>query len=180
MHYFKRRLMFLAVCGVIVLTGLFYQSAHTTTKVVERTTVSSNTMALEQLTLPGLDEQTYSLSQWMDKPLIITFFTSWCEVCGETLPTLARYYNEHKEHVQMVAINATEEERSQEDVKSFVQAAKVTFPVLYDENGEAMSIFRVGGVPTTFIVNTDGVIQETFYGPVSFQQLYEAVTLFKK
>ena len=174
MHYFKRRLMFLTMCGLIVLTGLFYQSANRATNVVPTTTPSNETVPIEKLTLTGLDEETYTLSQWMERPLIVTFFASWCEVCAETMPTLATFYHEEKDQLQMIAINATTEERRKSDVQSFVQSAKVTFPVFYDETGEAMAAFELIGVPATFILDTDGTIHETFYGPVSPDRLKNA------
>jgi peroxiredoxin len=54
-----------------------------------------------------------------------------------------------------------------EIVQAFVQEQDLTFPILLDENGAVALGYRVRGVPTSFFINRDGVIQAQYTGPLN-------------
>lgn len=50
---------------------------------------------------------------------------------------------------------------------SFVQEKGLTFPVLLDEKKAVAQRYLIPGVPTSFFVNREGMIQARHVGPVS-------------
>ncbi|WP_158736113.1 TlpA disulfide reductase family protein [Alteribacillus sp. YIM 98480] len=179
MNYVRKRLMFLSLCGLILLTGLFYQASQNPSK--EAVQVAAGYPVVEtgrqapSVDLPGLDGQTYNMETFSGKPVLFTFFSSWCGICQEELPKLSRYYEEKKDTLNIVAINATTQEYNKEDVKQFVQQAKLSIPVLLDEEGEGIEAFSVTGVPVSFLLDENGIVMDTYYGPIDQSKLEEAL-----
>ena len=52
-------------------------------------------------------------------------------------------------------------------MQAFAQEQGLTFPILLDENGGVAQRYRVRGVPTSFFINREGVIQVQHTGPLS-------------
>ncbi|MFD2705068.1 TlpA family protein disulfide reductase [Salibacterium lacus] len=174
MRFFQKRLMFLTLCGLICITGLFYQASYNPAKPASGYPVTGQTEAAADLELEGMDEKTYELSSYMDKPLLVTFFASWCGICRRELPQLSAFHEKHKDRWNMTAINVTKEEIHLEGVRSFSRGLSV--PVLLDKQGEAMDHFGVRGVPASFLLNERGVVTKTFYGPIEKDELEKALS----
>jgi len=51
-------------------------------------------------------------------------------------------------------------------VQAFAQEQGLTFPILLDENGDVAQRYRVPGIPTSFFINREGVIQVQHTGPL--------------
>jgi peroxiredoxin len=52
-------------------------------------------------------------------------------------------------------------------VQAFAQEQGLTFPILLDENGAVAQGYRVRGVPTSFFIDREGVIQARYTGPMN-------------
>ena len=52
-------------------------------------------------------------------------------------------------------------------MQAFAQEQDLTFPILLDENGAVALGYRVRGVPTSFFINREGVIQAQYTGPLN-------------
>lgn len=175
MHYFQKRLTFLFLCGVILLSGMYFQATQISMEEAMQASadykeVTAGAKRIPTLELKGMDGETYALNQ-LDKPLFLTFFASWCEVCKEELPKLSAMYAQNEDKLHMIAVNATSKEYRKEDVHSFVREAKLSMPVLLDEEGEAIEAFHVSMVPFSFLIDSEGFIKKTFYGPVSGEEI---------
>ena len=53
-----------------------------------------------------------------------------------------------------------------EQVQRFVEDYGVTYTILHDPENRAMELYRVLGLPATFLIDRDGVLQWMRYGPV--------------
>jgi len=91
-------------------------------------------------------------------PAVLAFFKITCPVCQLTLPYLDRLHrNADRSGLQFIGISQDEAAGTQEFNREF----GVTFPVLLDEEEAgypASNAFGVSHVPTTFLVESDGVI----------------------
>jgi peroxiredoxin len=54
-----------------------------------------------------------------------------------------------------------------EIVQAFAQEQGLTFPILLDESGGVAQGYRIRGVPTSFFINREGVIQAQYTGPMN-------------
>lgn len=128
--------------------------------------VSNETAAKKGLTAPGfklssLDNQPYQVGGKRDKPLLINFWASWCGPCKEEAPDLVHLYEKYKGQIDLYAVNITRGD-SISDAKSFAEKYGFTFPVLLDTNGAIAEMYRIRVIPTSYLIDRDGIVQEVF------------------
>ena len=63
------------------------------------------------------------------------------------------------------------EQEAPRAIEPFVDEMGMTYPVLLDEQGQVMSEYRALGLPTSLLVDRDGVIQVRHTGILSAAQL---------
>lgn len=127
--------------------------------------------------LPVLDQpETIRLSQFKGKPVLLYFWASWCVPCRLESPDLEKTYRTKKESgFTILAVNITSQD-SLQDVRAFVKEFGLTFPILLDETDSVSQLYRVRGLPTSIFIKPDGLIQRTFIGGMSNEQIEDFVT----
>lgn len=101
-----------------------------------------------------------SLSSLRGKVVFLNFWASWCGPCKMEMPHMQKVYEEYKDKdVVILAVNITASEKNGiEGVNNFLKENKYTFPVLYDKDGSVSEKYRISAIPTTYIINRDGII----------------------
>jgi peroxiredoxin len=112
-------------------------------------------------------EQT-KLSNYRGKKVILNFWASWCPPCKAEMPNIEKFYKENKDQdVIVLAVNLTTAEKNKNDVQQFIKDQGLTFPVLLDEQGKVGNMYQTFTIPTSYIINTKGIVQQKFVGPMS-------------
>ncbi len=113
--------------------------------------------------LPSLRQgQSVSLSQFSGKVVYVDFWASWCAPCRTSFPLLNKLQQKLKDQgFEVVAINLDEDPANAE---KFLTDFPVTFTILRDSNGEWADKYVVESMPTSFIVDRQGVIQNIHHG----------------
>jgi thiol-disulfide isomerase/thioredoxin len=115
--------------------------------------------------LMNMEGQNVTLSDLRGNPVIINFWASWCGPCREEMPFLQQIYEKwNKEGVLLQTINLRE---NPPQIAQYMQSNGLTFPVLLDTDGSVTQDYNVIGIPTTFFIDKDGVIQAKRLGPFS-------------
>ena len=110
----------------------------------------------------------YQLNDFNDRPVMLLFWASWCPHCKVELPVLQRVYDEYQDKgVAVLAVNTTQQD-DLDSARQFVKGNGLTYPVLYDIDGSISKLYLVRALPTTYFINTDGVINRLIIGgPIS-------------
>lgn len=116
----------------------------------------------QSFVLKGLDGRDYSVGGKRDKPLLLNFWASWCGPCMEEAPDLQEVYSRFSGQIDFYAVNLTHTD-SLDSVKQFVKHYKWTFPVLLDQYGRVGQQFRIYAIPTSFLIDKDGNVQELLH-----------------
>ncbi len=116
-----------------------------------------------QFNLPSLlQNQPVSLNQFSGKVVYVDFWASWCAPCRTSFPLLNKLQQKLKDQgFEVVAINLDEDPANAE---KFLKDFSVTFTILRDRNGEWADKYVVESMPTSFIVDRQGVIQNIHHG----------------
>jgi thiol-disulfide isomerase/thioredoxin len=123
--------------------------------------------------LAMLDSDTvYQVGGKRDKALLLNFWASWCGPCDLEAPDLVALYNKYKDKMDLYAVNATNYDKVR-NAREFVQEKGFEFPVLMDEKGEAVNLYRVYALPTSFIIDRDGKIVERIEGIIPLEKWEE-------
>ncbi|MBN1438767.1 MAG: TlpA family protein disulfide reductase [Anaerolineales bacterium] len=119
-----------------------------------------------EFSLPGMDGEPIRLSALRGQTVILAFWATWCEPCLGELPLLDRIAADRPESLAVLGINAGEPEES---VRPFVDALETgAVRFLLDPAGEVRGQYLVRGLPTTFFIDSEGVIRRIKIGALDF------------
>ena len=108
--------------------------------------------------LDGRAVRTDTLSN-AGRPIIISFFATWCKPCNRELSAIADVYDEWREEtgVRLIAVSIDEAQNS-ERVRPFVDGKGWTYDVLLDPNSNFRRALNVSLIPHVFILDGKGKI----------------------
>ncbi len=116
-----------------------------------------------QFKLPELGGTLVSLSQFRGRPVLVNFWATWCPGCEEEMPDLEKLYEKHKKDgLEILAISVDEDRKP---VMPFVARLNPSFKVLLCDENTAHA-YDVFGLPTTFLVDADGVVVKKYVGGI--------------
>ncbi|MCA1061352.1 redoxin domain-containing protein [Rossellomorea aquimaris] len=128
-------------------------------------------------TLTTLDGEKVKLSDYQGKKVILNFWATWCPPCKAEMPHMQQYYEKHakKENVEILAVNLTSQDDGKKAVQQFVDGYELTFPILMDEKGDIGDEYRAFTIPTTYMIDTGGIIQHKIIGPMNEEMMGKMV-----
>lgn len=123
---------------------------------------SVNALPVE-IGLNDLNGRPVSLSDFRGKIVFLNFWTSWCFDCRIEMPHMERLHQRFKDKdFAIVTINLQE---AASQVKQFFNKFKLTFTALLDSDGKVGAHFRITSIPTSFILDREGIIIGKVTGP---------------
>jgi cytochrome c biogenesis protein CcmG, thiol:disulfide interchange protein DsbE len=114
--------------------------------------------AVELKTLDGKTINTADISN-NGKPIIISFWATWCKPCVNELTTIADVYPDWQKEtgVKLIAVSI-DDMKTSGNVKTTVNGKNWDYEVLLDVNSEFKRAMNVNLVPHTFVINGNGEI----------------------
>ena len=120
-------------------------------------------------TLQALHGEKVTLSDSRGKPVMLVFWSIDCPYCVYQIPFIQGVYNTwSKAPLQILAINVGDRA---EAVSQFATSNNMTFPILLDPDKKTAQAYGIPGVPVTFFIDTQGMVQA--YKPGAFQSQQE-------
>ncbi|MGH2350749.1 MAG: redoxin domain-containing protein [Chloroflexota bacterium] len=119
------------------------------------------------------------LRQFRGKAVVLNFWATWCVPCREEMPELERLYRLHKESPGLVVLAVSiDDESSARHVPEYLkegdpQVGSYTFPVALDTKQEVVRLYKLGGVPSSFFIDSAGVIRAVQPGAMNRQTMLE-------
>ncbi|MBQ3391537.1 MAG: TlpA family protein disulfide reductase [Clostridia bacterium] len=112
------------------------------------------------------------LSTFFGKPIIINFWATWCGPCQMELP----YFNDanelYSDEIQFLMVDLADGAyETREGAIAFAENKGYSFPLYFDERGEASLAYGISAIPLTVVINADGQIVETHLGTMSSSEL---------
>lgn len=128
-------------------------------------------------TLTDLDGRSVTLSDYRGQWVVINFWASWCSPCIRELPELARFQEKHGGDAQVIGINF--EETTAAESKAFLARFDLNFPNLKIGDTPLVPFEPLEGLPTTIIVDPNGLLVERHMGTVTAASLAEIIGRFR-
>jgi peroxiredoxin len=105
-------------------------------------------------TLTDLQGKSWTLKSLRGKVVMVNFWATWCPPCRKEIPDLEALYRQFDgEGLVILGISVDEDTAK---VPPFVQQYGMTYPVLLDKGNEVGKLFRVEGIPKSFVYDRDG------------------------
>ncbi|MCQ2302753.1 MAG: TlpA family protein disulfide reductase [Bacteroidales bacterium] len=135
---------------------------------------------LPNVTLKDLNGKDVNISKLSNngKPIVITFWATWCAPCIKEHNALSDVYDDWQDETGVKIYSVSiDDSRSTAKVKPFVEGKGWDFNVLLDVNSELKRAMNVSNPPHTFLIDGKGkiVYQHTGYLEGAEEELYEEI-----
>lgn len=161
----KKIFLSFAVLFAFIFTGNAQNNSGTPIPAVDVKTVDGKTINTSKFSNDG-------------KPIIISFWATWCKPCKKELDAIAEEYTDWQKEtgVKLIAISI-DDARSSGKVGSDVKSKGWEYEIYVDENADFKRAMNVNNVPHTFIIDGKGNIvwQHNSYAEGDEVHLYEAL-----
>lgn len=111
----------------------------------------------------GLDGKEVKLSSLKGKVVLVNFWATWCPPCKEEIPSMMKLNKSLEgKPFQMLAISI--DEGGKDSVEKYFKSSGMQLPAYLDSDGAISQSYGATGVPETFIVDRNGLIQKKIVG----------------
>ena len=126
-------------------------------------------------TLNKINGGELQLSSLRGKAVILDFWDTWCPPCRKALPHLQELSETYSDDLVVVGVAMGREGLGK--VRSFTQAQGLTFEmVLFNNDMNLIKDFGgIQSIPTTFLIDQDGVVREKWVGAFDKAEYERAV-----
>ncbi len=164
--------LLIATLLLVLGTGIMAQEAKTSKLLFKLPSVNVTDMNGKKINTSQLSNN--------GKPMIISFWATWCKPCVKELTAISEVYQDWQQEtgVKLIAVSI-DDSRTSPEVKTLVSGKNWEYQVLLDQNSDFKRAMNVNAVPHTFIVNGKG---EVVWNHTSFSEgsELELIKLIKK
>jgi len=131
-------------------------------------------------TLTNYAGEDVTLSGLRGKIVILNFWASWCGPCQNEMPEFQAMQDKitaqgTEADTVFLTVNLADGQRETRDTaQAFLDEKGYTFPVVFDA-GSVANLYEVYSIPSTFVLDKNGVIVEMFLGSTNQKDLEKAI-----
>lgn len=113
------------------------------------------------LEFAGADGGSVRVSQLKGNVILLNVWATWCGPCRLELPVVQKMYDTYSDrNFAVLAVNIDADRRK---VEPFLKRLNISLPV-YFANPEDAGQMTAAGIPTTFLIGSDGTLVRSFVG----------------
>jgi len=122
-----------------------------------------------------LENKAVRLADYRGRVVVLDFWTGGCGPCLVDMAQLEGLYRQYRDDgLTVLAVN--QGEPLEQVVQMVERLLPVSYPIAIDQRGESAERYGVMAVPTSFIVDRDGVVREKVLGEISRERLEAMLT----
>ncbi len=110
-----------------------------------------------------LEGEKFALSDYFKQPdhklLILTFFATWCELCGEDLKYLQRLQDQYRDRGLGVFCVFTGRTSKIKAAKKYMEDLNVNLPILLDRKRSVSKLYKIPGLPCHYVIDSERVLR---------------------
>jgi len=127
-----------------------------------------------EITLNDLNGKMFRISDYRQQIVLVNNWATWCPPCKAEMPTLLKYFKAHsKQGFILFGIDAGD---PPEEVASFVDEYRLTYPILLDPNNKSLVAFHNDSLPSSYVIDHNGNVILAWSGPINGVMLEKYLT----
>jgi cytochrome c biogenesis protein CcmG, thiol:disulfide interchange protein DsbE len=116
---------------------------------------------------------TIRLHDLQGRVVVLNFWATWCVPCRAEMPELQALANDYPiEQMQIIGINMGEPATA---IEAWRDELNLTFDLVVDPSNSIAALYHIRGQPTTYIIDTNGIIANIIYGATTRQALESTI-----
>jgi cytochrome c-type biogenesis protein CcmF len=124
-----------------------------------------------------LQNEFVNLADYKGHVIIIHFWATWCPQCEDELMMFEKVWQETKD--SGVVIIGVAMNDSESTVKAFTENLGISFDMIADPDAAISKLFGVTAVPETFIINSEGNVENIYIGVIDATTLLKELQLLR-
>ena len=163
----KSRMPFMAILFVAAMAFFMPTPFSHAAATAERTSAPD-------FNLPDLNGKSVKLSSFRGKVIILDFWATWCPPCRAEIPSFKELYAAyHSKGLEVIGIAL--DQGGAADVARFAKANGINYTLVIGNQSVAQAYGGIRGIPTTFILDRQGRIVQTYVGGHSKKVFEDAI-----
>jgi cytochrome c-type biogenesis protein len=118
-----------------------------------------------QYVAPTLSGDSVALVDLHGQVVMLNVWATWCIPCRKELPELEAMHKEYAARGLKVVGVSVDDGNADDDVKEFVERYGLTYTIVRDPGEEVSTLFFTPGVPSSFLIDRNGIVVWRHMGP---------------
>lgn len=168
---------FLSGCAMLIVLSCARETSETPSAETSRPASPSTPSAppLEGVTIGSrmpayqsrmLDGTPFDVEKLRGDVVLLNVWATWCGPCRAEMPVLNALHDKHRARKFRVVGISVDEKDFEEDVKKYVEGAKVQFPIVLDPEAKIGKLFPIHVLPTSMLLDREGRIVWVYTGAI--------------
>lgn len=127
---------------------------------------AAHAQVIQAFSLDRLDGERFDVGQILgQKPIILTFWATWCVPCRIEHPHLQKLYEKYREDGLEVVAVSVDEAGNTAKVRAHANRLGLKFVILLDPDSRISRIYNSAKTfPMTYLIAADGTVRATYSG----------------
>lgn len=161
------------IAGAIIAGAILWQAFRPQGPAPVAGPAALQGQAAPSFPVPDMEGLSSGLDLYRGRIVVMNLWASWCPPCRAEMPDLERLYETYRS--RSVVVLGVDQGESRERVGAFARALGIHYPILLDEQQRYGRVYAALGLPTTILVNRNGVVVRGFDGPLAYSQMVAAI-----
>ena len=97
--------------------------------------------------------------------VLLNVWATWCVPCRREVPELQALHQRHEAEGLRVLGVSIDGGEADADVAAFARDFKMTYTILRDPGDRVSNVFRINGVPASYLIDREGIVRWRTLGP---------------
>ena len=115
----------------------------------------------------SLSGEATSLAALRGNVVLLNAWATWCKPCLEEIPEFHALDVKYRARGLTVIGVSLDEDTATAPIRAFIKQHEMTYAVWHDPQQRLMSAFNFGGLPTTMLIDRDGVLRWMSTGKIT-------------
>jgi cytochrome c biogenesis protein CcmG/thiol:disulfide interchange protein DsbE len=125
--------------------------------------------------LPDENGDQVALSDFRGKVVVLDFWATWCPPCRKEIPGFVQLQKKYPDDVAVVGVSLDQE--GWKKVSPFMEQNDINYTIVLGDESVTRKYGGINGIPTTFVIDGEGVIRDVHVGyaePAVFEKAVKA------
>lgn len=162
----------------VMLVGVMAVAIYMQVSSLERPPIGTGIGELApDFTSTTLEGDTVTLSDFRGQLVLVNDFATWYGACQAETPYLVNVHDAEEDGVVYIGLTPQE---SESKISEFKKQYNIPHSLVMDPEGKATELYRPIGLPTSWFIDSEGVVRYVHAGPMTTSMVQETLDAIRE